>query len=231
MKNGGWWHPYNEAIPKEKRFRPKPMKTEPEINCGQIMQKWNKETTAAHRAQMSLTLGVKPNALRWLGTAWAQEREAIAFPMYDATCPDGERPCGIRLRTNDGKKFAVTGSKSGIFFPYGALLEISSSRIFICEGPTDTGSCLDLGCFAVGRASCRGGEDIILSVLNQLRPTEAVIVCDNDGPGIDGANVLMEQIRIRKTMFVPPGKDIRGYINDGGTKPVLDAMLKNLAWK
>jgi hypothetical protein len=54
-----------------------------------------------------------------------------------------------------------------------------------------------------------------------------VVVSDNDGPGIEGAKVLFEKIPIPKTMFIPPGKDLRAFVRDGGTKQLIDSMLKN----
>jgi hypothetical protein len=55
-----------------------------------------------------------------------------------------------------------------------------------------------------------------------------VVVCDNDGPGIEGAEALLRQIRLAKFKFVPPGKDMRRFVADGGTLPVLNAMLAGL---
>lgn len=229
-KNGGWFHPFDSAKPppplKNPMKQPKPV-----IDCGGIMKEWWNETTGDRLGMMGRELGVSARALGWIRAAWAGERDAMAFPMYDGACYNGDEPCGIRLRTMDGKKFAVTGSKSGVFYPYGAYLHVRANRIFICEGPTDTAACLDLGLFAIGRASCRGGEDIILTALEQIAPMDCVVVCDNDGPGVEGADELLGKIKIPKTKFVPPGKDIRSFVKDGGTLAILDNMLRNLLRK
>lgn len=213
----------------------------PIIDCGAMLSHWKSDTSRENMRLMSEDLGVSAKALGFLGVAHANDLsyadpdwtgEAAVFPMYDAACSDGSDPCGIRLRTSEGRKFAVTGSKAGVFFPYGALCLIPSwERIFICEGPTDTAACLDLGLFAIGRAACRGGEDIILSVLSQLCPEDCVIVSDNDGPGVAGANDLMAKITIPKALFVPPGKDLRAFVAAGGTKMLLEDMLKNFIRK
>lgn len=242
LKNGGWLHKFDSD------YRPplplkNPMKQpkKPFVDCGAMLSHWKADTSPENMRLMSEDLGVSSRALEFLGVAHANDLsyadpgwtgEAVVFPMYDATDWNGENPCGIRLRTPEGKKFAVTGSKAGVFFPYLALSCIPSwDRIFICEGPTDTAACLDLGLFAVGRAACRGGEDIILSILSQLCPADCVIVSDNDGPGVAGANDLMEKIKIPKALFVPPGKDLRAFVAAGGTKLLLEDMLKNFIRK
>lgn len=241
IKNGGWFHrfdsDYRPPIPLKNPMKP-PKK--PMIDCGTMLSHWRADTSAENMKLMAEDLGVSVKALEMLRVAHANDLsyadpqwtgEAAVFPMYDATCSTGEEPCGIRLRTPEGKKFAVTGSKAGVFFPYGALLMIRCDRIFVCEGPTDTAACLDLGLFAVGRAACRGGEEVILSIIEQLSPDECIIVSDNDGPGVAGANDLMENIRIPKALFVPPGKDLRAFVAAGGTKLLLEDMLKNFIRK
>src|SRR6185295_4140079 len=92
------------------------------------------------------TLGVKSEALEALGCAWAEPYRAWAFPMRN-----GDRNViGIRLRNDAGHKWAVKGSKQGLFSPsYPA-----SQTGFICEGPTDTAAALSIGLWAIGRPSC-----------------------------------------------------------------------------
>lgn len=228
LPNGAYWHPFDAPAAARVVHRVKALPAPaPRIDCGAIMREWRQNAAGAALGAMAKALGVSWQSLEWLGVTWAEERKAMAFPMHDATGHNQETPCGIRLRTNDGKKFAVTGSRSGIFFPYGSLLKICSNRIFICEGPTDTAACLDMGLFAIGRASCCGGEDIVISALEQLGPAEAVVVCDNDGPGLEGADALMRAITLPKTRLVPPGKDLRSFHRDGGNRDIIEAMLRN----
>lgn len=226
LKNGGWWHPFDTAKPMPPPPRPAKAKP-PTPNFGEMMRGWAK-AVAPQFAATAKEIGVSAESLQWLGAVWSEERAAMAFPMYDATCHNGSRPIGIRLRTQDGKKFAVTGSSSGIFYPYRAVFKISPfDRLYICEGPTDTAAALDMGCFAIGRAACRGGEGFVLSVLEQLCPDEVVIVTDNDGPGVTGAKDLLRHIQQPKLMLTPPGKDLRSFHQAGGSKIVLEDMLKN----
>lgn len=229
MKNGGWFFPFDadKPLPPPPHVRSAP---KPTVDCGALMRDWRAQ--GGDLQPVSDQLGVSSRSLEFLGVCWSVERDAAAFPMYDATGHNRETPIGIRLRTMDGHKFAVTGSRSGIFYPYVCYRDILPwKRLFICEGPTDTAACLDLGIFAIGRAACRGGKECVLSVLDQLQPDEVVIVMDNDGPGVAGANDLMRHIKQPKRAFVPPGKDLRKFMADGATVSIIDAMLKNTLLK
>lgn len=226
LKNGGYFFAFDEARPMPPPMRPAKEKP-PAPDFGVMMRSWL-HPIDGHISKLDLPA----QSLRQIGTAWSEERKALAFPMYDATCHNGTRPIGIRLRTEDGKKFAVTGSTSGIFYPYGAVQTISPfDRLYICEGPTDTVAALAMGCFAIGRASCRGGEGFVLSVLEQLCPDEVVIVTDNDGPGVLGAKDLLRHIKQPKRLLTPPSKDLRSFRQNGGSKELLEELLKNIVRK
>lgn len=226
LKNGGWYHPYDEARPMpppRKLIKERP----PAPDFGVMMRSWL-YPIEPHVESLELPAYI----LKWLGTAWSEQRKAFAFPMYDATCHNGSKPIGIRLRTEDGKKFAVTGSSSGIFYPYGATKELSPfERLYICEGPTDTAAALAMGCFAIGRAACRGGEEYVLSVLEQLCPDDVVIVTDNDSPGVVGAKDLLRHIKQPTRLLTPPSKDLRSFRQNGGSKELLEELLKNVVRK
>ncbi|EDY19027.1 hypothetical protein CfE428DRAFT_3204 [Chthoniobacter flavus Ellin428] len=228
LKNGGWFHSFDGEAPMLPPPLPKPQPPPPDM--GVIMQRYWK---AAHPGleQEAELLGVSAQSLRWLGAAYAEERKALAIPMYDGTSYNAAHPIGIRLRSRDGRKFAVTGSKAGVFYPYGAYHAIvPNQRLLICEGPSDSAAALDLGFFPVGRASCRGGTEIILNIIGQLWPDEVIVVTDNDGPGVGGARALLEVIPRPAKLFVPPTKDLRGFLRAGGSHELLDSMVKNLLW-
>lgn len=225
MANGGWFHAFGDDTPKREPLPSRPIPARP--NFAAILHGWRQATTDAQLAQEAEKLRVSTRALADLGTCYAPEYSATAFPMFDEAASSVNEPCGVRLRTED-KKFAVKGSKAGFFFPFGAMLRIPARRIFICEGPTDTAACLDLECFAIGRASCRGGEGMLLSALAQLCPDEVVVVFDNDGPGVAGAEDLVRLIRQPCARLVPPGKDLRKFLADGGSQLVLQSMLSNI---
>jgi len=128
-----------------------------------------------------------------------------SFPMFDAR----RRVCGIRLRTPSGRKFAVKGSRAGVFVPRGGL---RSSSLLICEGTTDAAAMLDAGFDAIGRHACRGQIEIITEY---AAGRDVVIVADAGKPGQDGADELAQSLcesckRVR--IFTPPyAKDARAW--------------------
>jgi hypothetical protein len=185
--------------------------------------------------ECAMVLGVTLESLWFLGAAFAPEYNAFAFPMSDG---DGN-VCGIRLRTSAGRKLAVKGSRAGAFFPTGALNKVESQRVWICEGVTDTAAALSVGFFAMGRPSCVGQEDILLALLGQIAPREAVIVADNDEretpqgtrrPGMAGAAKLSDMLPLRHLILTPPSKDFRAMCLAGAGRQVIEAMLSNLLW-
>jgi hypothetical protein len=141
---------------------------------------------------------------------------------------------GIRLRGDNGRKWSVGGGREGLFVPEGLL---PGGRLLICEGPTDTGACLDWGFAAVGRPSCTGAVRHAVELVKRVTPTEVVVVADNDQPdargrraGQDGADrlaaVLVAYVRVVKVIVPPEGvKDARAWLRAGGTaRDVLAAI-------
>jgi phage/plasmid primase-like uncharacterized protein len=139
--------------------------------------------------------------------------------------------CGIRLRGADGRKWAVKGSRQGLFIP--ECLNNCADRLLICEGPTDTAALLDLGFDAVGRPSCNGGNRCVLGLVlsdGRLVPREVVIVADSDEPGQRGAWKLATTLvayvsRVR--IIEPPGgiKDARQWVQSGATRYDVEAAI------
>jgi hypothetical protein len=128
-------------------------------------------------------LGVSVVNLRRLRIGWSTRHGAWSFPMTGAA----GRVLGIRLRKQNGRKFAVSGGREGLFLP--ADLD-TRGRILICEGPTDTAALLDLDFAAVGRPSCTGGVRLLVELVQRYRPVDVVVVADGDGPGRRGADNL-----------------------------------------
>ncbi len=180
-------------------------------------------------------LRVSANSLARLGTGWAS-REALAkadtkcrgegawsFPMHGAA---GDA-VGIRLRGPDGGKFAVVGSRQGLFI---LANPASEEPLFICEGPTDTAAILDFGLNAIGRPSCNGGAQVLVYCVKKLRPNSVVVVSDNDEPGQMGARSLALKLAphcLTCRIIAPPKEisDAREWMSAGATKAtILDAM-------
>ena len=225
MKNGGWAHSMNGAPVKERHLPPE---STPTINAKEIWRQFDLDTTNEMIDQFAFSLGVSGASLTDLGCVWASGHNAFCFPMLDHDI----NFIGLRLRDQSGHKWAVKGSKAGLFYPQWIHLERNDSNhtFFICEGPTDTAAALTLGLNAIGRPSCLGQEPMILTLLSHIHPHRIVIISDNDGPGYNGALLLQKQLTTPSAILIPPTKDLRSFLQQGGTRPVLDSIINSLIW-
>jgi hypothetical protein len=197
-------------------------KESPPIDAECLHNRMLSRTLNTHLFILAGNLGVKLESLHVLKTAWDERSQAYAFPMRDGN----GKIVGVRLRNFAGKKWAVTGSKSGIFMPYMNPAE----TVYITEGPTDTAAAHTMGLYAIGRPSCSGGANEIKQVVQQRGIKRMVVIADNDGPGLLGAETLVKLIPIRACLMTLPCKDIREFVNLGGTASVLKSMEKDMVW-
>jgi len=204
-----------QALPPRRKEEPKPL-----INAESMLKEWSQKTRPEWLMGFAEQLGVRTSALMELRAAWAGSEQAWAFPMRN-----GEGAVvGIRLRNEGGDKWAVRGSKQGIFLPFC----IPQPVVHICEGPTDTAAALSMGLFAIGRPSCSGGMPDIISALRRLKVREAVLIADNDDPGVNGADMLSRHLEIPCCVMTLPCKDVRAFVNNGGTVEMLDNITKQM---
>jgi hypothetical protein len=168
--------------------------------------------------RLARALGLSTGSLRQLGIGWCAAYRAWSFPMRDAA----GKLLGIRLRREDGGKFAVKGSREGLFLPEGNSEQ--SETLFVCEGPTDTAALLDLGFGNVaGRPSCTGGVRLLAELVQHRKPAAVVIVADNDGPGHLGADKLASVLACYAPtvrVIAPPAgiKDARAWLRAGAQR-------------
>jgi hypothetical protein len=232
-RNGGWLHRLTEA----------PVKTLPPVRAiarpARDMQRYHDALMLKDARPvdgLAAALGVTQDALFSLGTVWDAAASAWAFPMRSGA----GRVCGIRLRSEDGAKWAVTGSKEGLF--YCPVLPDRIDEIVLCEGPTDTAAALSLGLLAVGRPSCSGAVEAILELLRRFHVRRLTIIPDTDTPherpdgsvwypGRDGAQRLAAVLPSPYLMAVPPAKDLRGWVQEGATRTDFDELTRNARWK
>lgn len=220
-KNGGWYHQYDSgAAPPPAR----PTQTSlAAFNMADYCE-WKGRNNAPVHAQKYLnSLGCDPTAWYRLGAVWADTYRAWAIPMRDGR----EMIIGIQLRYLDGSKRAVKGSKNGLFIPD----QPASGFALICEGASDTAAALTFGYFAIGRQSCAGGGDMLASALRQLAVKQIAFVTDNDEPGVNGAQRVSEALRLSYCFVMPPAKDLREFISNGGTRPAMDCLLRAAIWR
>ena len=231
VRNGGWLHRIAAAPPPP---RPPcrvyvPASPEPERNWHSLLERWARRTATVDLARLARLLGVSAASLRRLGAALSGRAGVWGFPMRDAH----RKVTGIRLRAEDGRKWAVAGSHNGLFWPDGLS---GAGPILICEGPTDTAALLDLGYDAIGRPSCSGAVEMVIEVVRALRRRDVVVVADADDPGIDGADRLARALTDagRRPKVIRPlqCKDARAWVRDGATRAVVDCAITNaLHWR
>jgi hypothetical protein len=219
VKNGGWFHPFDAA--RGRPVAPPPRRQPPAINAAAMHRAWLAGTAPEALAAFAASLGLSAAAVSAVGAAWAPPHGAWAFPMRDGY----GNIVGIRLRNERGK-FAVRGSRQGVF-----LAAVPAQKtLFVCEGPTDTAAAVELGLFAVGRPNCCCGGLEIRTYARRHECERAVIIADNDRPGLDGARRVGQELRLPHAIFVPPAKDLREFCRLGGTRNMIENTLTQTVW-
>lgn len=217
-RNGGSIHRLSEGVAPATLRPIRPAIVARPLDAARLLACWRQGTDAGRVDAHAAVLGVAPAALRRLGIAWARRPRAWAFPMRD----EREAIVGIRLRAEGGRKWAVSGSHSGLFIP----TRLSGAEpLLICEGPTDTAAALTLGFDAIGRPSCEGNLETVVGWLCDRPYPEVVILADNDAPGLRGARKLAAVLRHPCRMVVPPCKDIREWVRLGATRADVEAVV------
>lgn len=226
VKNGGWIH----------RLRGEPIPyiapsiraaiQDPPLDADGMWREWDRETEREHLDGFAMTLGVDTDALRSIGCAWSGK--AWAFPMRDAY----GQTIGIRLRDTVGHKWAVKGSRQGLFIPTNDNAAITETgTLWLTEGPTDLAAALTIGLAAVGRPACIGQEEMILKYIETWRARRLVIAADADEPGMKGAAKLQALLPVPSVVVNFPCKDIREFVNYGGDFLTAQSMIRDLVWE
>lgn len=218
LDGSGWLHKLGNAKA-PRRPPPKPPRR-PKIDAGAVMAECQRAVDSLRVVSLARDLGVSALSLRRLGIGWSVQWQAFAFPM----CDSAGRVIGIRLRNEQGDKWAVPGSRNGLFLPS----REKRNPLLICEGPTDTAAMVSLDFDVVGRPACRGCEDMVVAILRQEPYTEVAIMADNDAPkadgsrpGQEGARELAERIRslvYAVKVVIPPVKDVRAWVREGAKR-------------
>ncbi|MCB9609453.1 MAG: toprim domain-containing protein [Polyangiaceae bacterium] len=149
---------------------------------------------------------------------------AYSFPMR---LPHGP-VCGVRVRSRSGRKWAVQGSRNGLFIPEG--VDLQHDRLVLCEGPTDTAALLDLGVPAVGRPDAQGRLELCAELARQNRAGQIVVVADNDAPGLEGAFRCARALRVQcpdVRVVQPPiaHKDVRQWALADASRGAFESLV------
>jgi hypothetical protein len=220
--NGGWLHVLDPdrpvAVLPPRAETPPPDWTEPTLER-------HRETPRRWLADLAASLGVTVEALdrqrvfRIVNAPW---RGCAGWPMSWST----GQVVGVRVRTAEGRKVAIHGSRNGLFLPSGPVP--ADGPIVVCEGNTDAAAVLSVGIYAIGRPSCVGCEHEVAAL---LRGRDSVaVLADADGPGLEGAKALATLLTLHVgdvVLAAPPApfKDVRDWIRAGATRDdVLDLV-------
>lgn len=226
-RNGGYIHRLSPdlfgkpATPAAKKTPPPGLSAEA---VGSLWARWALDTGDSMVQDLSTRLGVNAVACRAIGAAWAWPYDAWAFPMHDGA---GEFR-GIRLRSEAGEKWALTGGRQGIFLPD---TPPPGHSAYVCEGPTDLAAVLSLGFWGIGRPSCTGGAAEIAAYCRRHGVRELSILADNDGPGRAGAERLAADVRLRARIATLPAKDVREAVRNGATSEMIEACVAAATWR
>ncbi len=223
LHNGGWLHrigplPSGMIQPKPPMFR-RPVT--PDFDAAAWLARLPKTQWDSLRA-LACSLGVGIESVQALGAAWAPLQNAWAWPMRDAK----GKTIGVRLRADDGRKWAVTGSRQGLFYNP-AIFHTHAESVMICEGPTDTAAALTLGFEAIGRPSCNCGVELIRELIQRRGFLSAVIMADRDGPGVAGARRLASELGKKTHIVLPPCKDLREWVKAGVSVETVLSIIRN----
>lgn len=231
---GGWYHFYDEGGGYRPPVVSRKAPPRPLENAAVIMQVNRSITTMAQFNSLGESLGVEPSSIIALGAAWSPAHKAWAFPMYDGA----GNIVGIRLRSISGFKWAIPGSRQGVFVPMPAVKH--NRVVFLPEGPTDTAAALSLGFYAVGRPTCNFDSSIMRDTLKRLGIFNVVIVEDNDEPvkatgkrpGREGAEKLKRELGLMSVFWKPPAplKDLRAFVKAGGTAQMIQTEIDKKVW-
>lgn len=239
-KNGGWLHRVPGSLPVE-RFElrhpePEP-KSKPKLDHETLLQRWREgeeRTTTEDLEAFYQETGIHPTALIKIGAVKGQNRDTWEFPMWA-----GEEMVGIRIRHNNGRKWAVKGSRQGLFIPHP---QADDPTMLIVEGNTDAAVAAHLGYQVIGRPACRGQENLVRQALREHRHQNLVIISDRDQPktrqdgsvwfpGQEGAEHLAQALRRAVRIVKPIHKDLREWYRKGLTRGTLDAMIGQAKWR
>ena len=225
-RDGGWLHKFGDTVVKPvKQWKPAPIKRD--------ITKLTFTSSALPVIELSEKIGVTYGSLKALGVVWSEEYQATMWPMSDG---DGNI-IGYNRRFADGSKKVLPGTNAGLYVPSGVNVD---TCCYIVEGGSDTAATLSLGLYGVGRFNCVSGANFLKSLLKRLHVRRIVIVADNDetkedgrNPGIDGAKKLKRELPIQSVIWIPPSpiKDMREFLQKGGTKQMIESRINQDVWK
>lgn len=192
-----------------------------------------KATGGSQMAKLATDLGVRVSSLMEMRVSygtWHEKKDghdrtysAWWFPMRDGN----GNVVGLRARDWHGNKWAVTGSRSGLFYPYCH----PEDDLWICEGASDVCALRSMNLYAIGRPSCNSGVLDLKVLTERQKPNRIYILADNDGPGIAGAETLARHLMHPCCLMTLPCKDVRELLSSGGNAQLLESLSQSAIWR
>lgn len=228
MGNGGWRHRLDKNLFSDPVMRSASTTPPAKVylkgsSIGSTWVRFTAQTNDEAITRLSTLLEVTSDSLRSVGACWAWPYDAWGFPMFDGA----EQFAGLRLRSDDGDKWALRGGRQGIFIPSADVPE----HVVVCEGPTDTAAALSVGIYAIGRPSCTGGVAEIKQFARRHKVRSITVCADSDGPGQAGGDRFCREIGLPARLARLPYKDLREWIARGATREVIECCFKSAKWR
>ena len=112
-RNGGYLHALLDKAERSWQPRVRVLERFNPLNrqSDKLASKYTAEADIVLIAHLARTLGISVSSLKRLGIGWSQEHRAWSFPMND----ENSLVRGIRLRSGNGSKWSVKGSRNGLF--------------------------------------------------------------------------------------------------------------------
>lgn len=232
-KNGGWLHDLDSAT----AAAPPPRKSERPVvtlNVRQVLESWGRSSFCRqHPVELAKQLGVSLDSLQMLGCVHSNQPKVWSFPMRSG---DGSL-IGIRMRHENGRKWALEGSRNGLFIPSCEAMQ----EAVVVEGPTDAAAALTMGMFVIGTPNCSACRGDLIAAIKRLKIRRVSIIADVDqdkthkngttyNPGIDGARNLAELLPVPSRIVTLPTKDLRSFVQAGGNSATFYSIANQLVW-
>lgn len=164
------------------------------------------------RGQLASELGLPVKCLDAIQIGYDAERNLFTIPECDAS---GE-VIGIATRTHGGEKRFIGKGHRGLIIPRG--WSDRPGPVFVPEGASDTLALHAAELSSVGRPFSNGGVSHLYGLFRDVPDWEVVIVAENDGPGLTGAEgvatKLSAMLNREVTWVLPPEqfKDVRDWL-------------------
>ena len=216
--DAGWLH--GDGMPSVQALAYRPSVEQAVIDFAPRWQAARRVATEAHRQRLASALGLPLSTVDTVEVGI--DGEAWVFAMHGS---DGE-VCGLKVRTFDGRKMCVKGSRLGVIVP--RAFKPNKRDLMVTEGESDLMVAAAWGFNAIGRAGCQSSVQQIAAM---AAGKCVVLVADSDAAGKEGAARLCEACLATATtcrIVTPPCKDLREWHKQGATSQDLSWRLRSL---